>query len=144
MVILSVDLGKVRTGTAVCDKNEIIASSLEMIREPNHEKLAEKIKELVVARKAELIVVGLPKNMDGSEGDSALYARSFGKQLKLLCDIDVDFFDERGTTVTAHNYLNITNTRGKKRKESIDSVSAVIILEDYMRSRKNRLDLPDL
>ncbi len=137
MIILSIDLGKVRTGTAICDKNEIIASPLEMIKETNREKLSEKINELVKLKSAELIVIGLPKNMDGTEGDSAKGVREFAVLLEEKTGIKVDFFDERGTTITAHGYFNLTDTRGKKRKENIDIASAVIILEDYLRKRKN-------
>ncbi len=137
MIIMSVDLGKVRTGVAVCDKEEIIASPLPLIKETNREKLADKISLIFFERKAEKIVLGLPKNMDGSEGESAINVRAFATLLSEKINIDVDFFDERGTSVSAHNYLNLTDTRGKKRKEVVDSVSAVIILEDYIRKRKN-------
>lgn len=139
MIILSVDLGKVRTGIAVCDKDEIIASPLPLIKETNREKLINKIEEICKIRNPELIVVGLPKNMDGSEGASAENARAFGKELSTKISIPVEWSDERGTTITAHNYLNFTDTRGKKRKETVDSVSAVIILEDYLLKRKNTL-----
>lgn len=138
MIIFAVDLGKARTGTAVSDKNEIIASPVEVIAEHNREKLAERIAELCKERKAEMIVLGLPKNMDGSEGESALSAREFGEQLKSLTGLPLDFSDERGTTITAHGYLNNTDTRGKKRKAVVDAVAATIILEDYMNYRKNR------
>lgn len=139
MVILSVDLGKVRTGIAVCDSMEIIASPVSVIRETNKEKLSFKIKDLAVEKKAELIVMGLPKNMDGTEGESAQNVRIFAEILSKETGLIIDFSDERGTTITAHSYLNFTDTRGKKRKETVDSVAAVIILEDYMRKRKNKL-----
>lgn len=138
MVILSVDLGKARTGTAVCDKSELIASPLEVISEFNRGKLAKRIAGLCNERRAELIVLGLPKNMDGSEGESAAAAREFGEILKEATGLPVAFCDERGTTITAHSYLNTTDTRGKKRKAVVDAVAAVIILEDYLRYRKNR------
>ena len=99
------------------------------------DKIAEKAKEL----KAERIVLGLPKNMDGSEGDSAKNARSFGELLKQKTGLELIMQDERGTTMTAHRYLNETNTRGKKRKAVVDSVAAVIILQDYLDSERSRL-----
>ncbi len=139
MIILSVDLGKVRTGIAVCDKDEIIASPLAVIKETNREKLVDKINEICVLRKPELIVLGLPKNMDGTEGESAKNARLFGENMQEKTGINVVFSDERGTTITAHNYLNATDTRGKKRKQTVDSVAAVIILEDYLLKRKNEM-----
>lgn len=139
MIILAVDLGKSRTGTAICDKSEIIASPVEVIAEHNKEKLADRIKAIAAERKAEQIVLGLPKNMDGSEGESAQNAKEFGKMLAEVTGIPVDFSDERGTTITAHGYLNVTDTRGKKRKAVVDAVAATIILEDYLRKRKNQL-----
>ncbi len=139
MIILSVDYGKVRTGIAVCDKNEIIASPVTVIKEFRQESLAEKISVICKEKQAELIVLGLPRNMDGSEGESAQNVRAFAGILKEKTGLEVALHDERCTTVSAHGYLNITDTKGKKRKEVIDSVAAVIILEDYIRYRRNKL-----
>lgn len=139
MIILAVDLGKARTGLAVCDKGELLASPLGTIEEKHMEKVAEKVAVIAKERKAELIVVGLPKNMDGSEGESALNARAFAQQLQELCMLPVEMQDERGTTITAHNFLNTTDTRGKKRKKIVDTVAATIILEDYLNYRKNQI-----
>lgn len=87
--------------------------------------------------KAEIVVVGLPKNMDGSEGESAQNARAFAERLHNETGLQVDLQDERGTTITAHNFLNDTNTRGKKRKNVVDEVAATIILQNYLDKRKN-------
>lgn len=139
MVILSVDYGRVRTGIAVCDRNEIIASPVEVIKEVRQEVLAEKISMLCRQKGAEQIVLGLPKNMDGTEGESALNVRAFSEILQTVTGLPVVLRDERGTTVTAYGYLDRTNTYGKKRKAIVDSVAAVIILEDYLRYRRNGL-----
>ncbi len=139
MIILSVDYGRVRTGIAVCDKNEVIASPVAVIREVRQDVLAEKISLLAKEKQAELIVLGLPKNMDGSEGESAENVRHFQEILREKSGLAVVLHDERGTTITAHQYLNVTDTRGKKRKAVVDSVAAVIILEDYMNFRRNCL-----
>ena len=138
MIIMSVDLGKARTGLAVCDKTEFLASPYKVIFEKSPNKLPEKVVQAALEAKAELIVVGLPKNMDGTEGESAQNARAFAEQLKELTGLPVDMQDERGTTITAHGYLNDTNTRGKKRKAVVDEVAATIILQDYLDKRKNR------
>ncbi len=138
MIILGVDLGKVRTGLAICDKDEIMATPLKVIEERNAAKLAAAIIENAALCKAEMIVLGLPRNMDGSEGESAQNARKIGSEIAEKCMLPVDFIDERGTTVTAHNFLNETNTRGKKRKAVIDTVAATIILQNYLEYRKNR------
>lgn len=137
MIILSVDYGRVRTGIAVCDKNEIIASPVTVIKEVKQDALAEKITEIAKKKKAELIVMGLPRNMDGSEGESAVNIRTFSEILKEKSSLEIILRDERCTTVTAHEYLNITDTRGKKRKSVVDSVAAVIILEDFLNFRRN-------
>ncbi len=139
MIILSVDYGRVRTGIAVCDKKEIIASPVTVITEVRQEILAEKIAAIAAEKRAEQIVVGLPRNMDGSEGESAENVRNFAEILKERSQLEIVFRDERCTTVTAHEYLNMTDTRGKKRKAVVDSVAAVIILEDYLSFRRNRL-----
>ena len=125
-------MGKARTGLAVCDKSGILASPAGVITEYNPEKLLEKVAEQARAYKAELLVMGLPRNMDGSEGESAQNARQFGAALSEKTGLPVEFQDERGTTITAHNYLNATNTRGKKRKAVVDAVAAVVILQNYL------------
>ena len=139
MSILSVDYGRVRTGIAVCDKNEIIASPVAVIKETEADMLAVKISDIAKEKKAEMIVLGLPKNMDGTEGESALNVRAFSEILREKSGLCVELHYERGTTMTAHKYLNITDTRGKKRKAVVDSVAAVIILEDYMNFRRNHI-----
>lgn len=137
MIILSVDLGKARTGLAICDKMEMLASPLAQISEKNPDVLLDKVSNVALAREAELIVVGLPKNMDGTEGEAAKSAREFAHKLMEKTGILVRMQDERGTTITAHNYLNATNTRGKKRKNVVDSVAATIILQNYLDSNKH-------
>ena len=136
MIALSVDLGHARTGLAVSDKNGFLASSLCVITEYNDEKLIQKIAEKVKETKAEIIVVGLPRNMDGSEGESAQRAREIAEKLTQVSGVPCHMQDERGTTITAHNYLSAGNVYGKKRKQKVDAVAASIILQDYLDSQK--------
>lgn len=136
MIILGIDLGKARTGVAVCDQGELLASPLTVIQERNRERLIEQIVLLAKERHAELFAVGLPRNMDGSEGESAQNAREIGEKLKEISGLPVEFVDERGTTVTAHGYLNETNTRGKRRKAVVDAVAATVILQNYLDYRR--------
>lgn len=141
MIILGVDLGKARTGVSVCDKGEMLASPLTVIHEHNKQRLVEQIVSLAKEHRAELLAVGLPRNMDGSEGESAQNARELGSLLAETSGLPVEFVDERGTTVTAHGYLNETNTRGKRRKAVVDAVAATVILQnylDYRRLHKNK------
>ncbi len=140
MIIMAVDLGDVRTGIAVCDKNEVLASPLCVIEEKSTENLAKKICKKIFETKAELIVIGLPKNMDGSLGESAKKSMRFKELLNGIISIPSVLWDERRTTISAHLYLNETNTRGKRRKSIIDALSASIILENYLAYRKNNLN----
>ncbi len=137
MVILAVDYGDVRTGIAVCDKSEFLASPVCVITERNPEKVIEAVSQKAKELKAEEIAVGLPKNMDGSEGFRAEACRDFAEKLSELCGIKTVLRDERLTTVSAHKFMNMTDVRGSKRKNTVDAVAAVIILEDYLAYRKN-------
>ncbi|MBE6807270.1 MAG: Holliday junction resolvase RuvX [Ruminococcaceae bacterium] len=136
MKILAVDLGKARTGIAVSDKGERLASPVGTITEYTDERILNKVVETVKEQKAEMIVVGHPKNMDGTRGESAKRAEDFAQQLGELTGLPVALWDERMTTVSAIGYLNQTDVRGKKRKQVVDTVAATIILQDFLDSRK--------
>lgn len=136
MIVISVDLGHARTGLAISDKSGFLASSLCVIEEHNDERLVQKIADKIKENKAELVVVGLPKNMDGSEGESARRARDLAQKIGDLSGIPYHMQDERGTTITAHAYLSAKEVYGKKRKKQVDAVAASIILQDYLDSQK--------
>lgn len=136
MIMLSVDYGDRRTGIAVCDKNQILATPVCVINEWNADSLADKIIALADEKKAEKIVIGLPKNMDGSKGFRADACEELGNIIKGKCSIPVVFWDERLTTVSAHKILSDNNVRGKKRKAVVDALSAEIILQNYIDSIK--------
>lgn len=138
MIIMSVDLGKARTGIAVSDKGEGFAFPKTVINEYNTEKLVQKIADWAKELMAEEIVVGLPKNMDGTLGWRAEECSEIAEKIKVATSLPVVMWDERCTTVSAHTALNFTDTRGKKRKEVVDAVAAVIILEDYLAYKKNK------
>ena len=138
MKIMAVDLGKARTGIAVCDEGEMLASPVTVIHEHNEERLLKKIGQLVKEQQPKLFVVGLPRNMDGSEGESAQRCRDFAEKLQMHTQLPVTLRDERGTTITDRVYLNSTDTRGKKRKAVVDAVAATIILQDYLDFRRNQ------
>ena len=134
MIIMSVDYGDVRTGIAVCDKMQILASPVCVITERNRGRLLEKIADLATEKKVERFCMGLPRNMDGTYGFRCDACREFGELLEKKTGIPVSFQDERLTTVSAHNILNSTDVRGKKRKAVVDAVSAVLILEDHLKT----------
>ena len=137
MIIMSVDYGDVRTGIAICDRLETLAYPVTVITEGYEPKLITKICDIIKEKKPELIVVGYPKNMDSSEGSRAQKCRDFSVKLSEESGIETALWDERLTTVSAHLYLNDTNTRGQKRKNTVDAVAATIILQDFIDHRRN-------
>jgi len=136
MIIVSVDLGHARTGMAISDKSGFLASSLCVIEERSDQRLVERVADKALEEKAEMIVVGLPKNMDGTEGESAVRARELAALIGERSGLPVKMQDERGTTVTAHAYLSASEVYGKKRKKRVDAVAASIILQDYLDSQR--------
>ena len=140
MIILSVDYGDRRTGIAICDKNQILASPVCVINEWNAEALADKIIEIAGENKAEKIVIGLPKNMDGSKGFRADACEQLGEIIKSKCSLPVVFWDERLTTVAADRAMMEAGIRREERKEHVDKLAAVFILQGYldMRSMKGK------
>ncbi len=137
MKIMSVDFGDARTGIAMCDKTEFLASPITVIHEKRFEHAVLKTAEQAISNKAEAVIVGLPLNMNGSEGPRAELCREFAAKLAEQISVPVRMWDERQTTVSAAGFLNETDTRGKKRKAVIDAVAAVIILDSYLQWRKN-------
>ncbi len=135
MVIMSIDYGDARTGVAVCDKFELLASPVEVIHSDYEPKVIARINELCQSYNPELLVVGLPKNMNASVGDRAQKCILFSEKLSSKTGVEAVMWDERLTTVSAHGYLNSTNTKGKKRKNVVDAVAATIILQDYLNYR---------
>ena len=135
MIILSVDYGDRYTGIAVCDRNEIIASPICTVTAKGRTALLETVAEKAEEFSAEMIVVGLPKNMDGTEGFRANTCREFARLLEEKTSLPVRMQDERLTTVSAYNDLHAAGLRGAKAKSKVDTLSAVIILEDFIRTR---------
>ena len=138
MIIVGLDFGDARTGVAVCDKYEMMASDAECVAADSYKKALAAVAERVKELNAELIVVGNPINMDGSQGFRSEKCKAFARELSELTGIPTEMYDERLTTVSAHKILNDNNVRGKKRKATVDTLSARLILEDYLTVRKNR------
>lgn len=130
--IMGIDYGDSRTGVAISDLLCSIVGSTTVVRSRNTEKAVEDILQLVKQYDVGQIVVGLPKNMDGSEGPRAALCREFAKTLESVTGLPVAMWDERRTTVEAHNILSQHNYHGKKRKETVDAVAASLILEGYL------------
>ncbi len=134
--ILGVDYGESRTGIAVSDFSGLIACGVGTVNIKGMRKTAEAVAQSAQKNSAELIVIGYPVNMDGSEGVRAERARVFSEMVAELTEIPVELFDERLTTVEAYEIMNITGTRGKKRRGRVDTLSAEIILQDYLDSHR--------
>lgn len=133
--IMGVDFGDARTGIAVSDLLCSIVGTTTVIHSRNMEKTIAQIVAMVSGSDIGEIVVGLPKNMDGSEGVRAELCREFAKHLEEATGLPVQLWDERRTTVEAHNILSQHNYHGKKRKDTVDAVAASLILEGYLAFR---------
>ena len=133
--IMGIDYGDARTGVAISDLLCSIVGSTTVVQSRNTEKALADIVELAKQNDVGQIVVGLPKNMDGTEGARAALCREFAALLENATGLPVAMWDERRTTVEAHNILSQHNYHGKKRKETVDAVAASLILEGYLASR---------
>lgn len=136
MRILGIDYGDARVGVAVSDALGMTAQGVGTIKNTGAKKLLEELSKVIDEYSPEKIVIGLPKNMDGTEGFRAEATYKFADKLKEIYGGEIIFKDERLTTVGATRFLNETNTRGKKRKGVLDTVSACLILEGYLNSLK--------
>lgn len=137
MRILGIDYGDARVGVAVSDLLGIMANGVGTIQNKSKKYLMAELGAVIDEYKPEKIVIGLPKNMDGSEGFRVDATHEFAGALKKIYDGDIVFWDERLSSMGAKRFLNETNTRGKKRKDVLDTVAACIILEGYLNSQKN-------
>ncbi len=129
---LGVDYGDKRTGLAECDPSGLIATGICTVSEGGMRKTAIRVAKEAADRSCKKIIVGLPKNMDGTEGERAEVIRAFVAILCEYTDIPVDYYDERMTTMVAYRFLGETGTYGKKRKDAVDTLSAQIILQNYI------------
>lgn len=129
---LGVDYGDKRTGLAECDVSGLIAGGIGTVSEGGMRKTAQRVADEAKNRNCKKIIIGLPKNMDGSEGPRADVIKAFGAILAELTQIPIDYYDERMTTMVAYRFLGETGTYGKKRKQTVDTLSAQIILQNYI------------
>ena len=135
---LGVDYGDKRTGLAECDVSGFLASGICTISEGGMRKTAERVAREAVLRSCKKIVIGLPKNMDGSEGERAEVIKAFAELLAEYTDIPIDFYDERMSTMAAYRFLDGSGTYGKRRRDAIDTLSAEIILQGYIDRERNK------
>ena len=136
---LGVDYGDKRTGLAECDLSGQLASGICTISEGGMRTTAERVKKEAESRGCKKIIVGLPKNMDGSEGPRADVVKAFVQLLSEITEIPIEFWDERMSTMAAYRFLDGAGTFGKKRKEVIDTLSAELILQGYLDRERNSI-----
>lgn len=136
MAIIAIDFGKRRIGLAIAESADSVAYPLGTITRLSRDKDLEQLRRWIVSRAASQLVVGLPLNMDGSEGSSAQAARSFGAQLATHLDLPVDYADERLTSFEARERLS-NHRRKRHRKTAVDAVAATIILEEWLAAHRN-------
>lgn len=137
MKIMAIDYGDARTGVAISDRMGMLVGKTLVIPSYNREKTAAEIRRILEQEQAERLVMGLPKNMDGTEGPRAALYREFAAYLREVTGMEVILWDERRTTVEAHQILSDHNYHGKKRKQTVDAVAASLILEGYLASKAN-------
>lgn len=138
MRIMGIDYGDVRVGLAVSDETEFLAGGIGSVTIKGMNNAIELVCEKINEYGCKKVVLGLPVNMNGSLGDKAEKIKVFGEKLKETTGLDVEYVDERLTTVMAHGFMNETGTHGKKRKNSVDTLSAQIILQGYLDGKRRR------
>ena len=136
MIIVGIDFGDARTGISVCDKYEMMAAEAGCVHADSYKKALAAVGEKVVELKAELIVVGNPINMDGTRGPRSEKAQSMRQLLEETTGLPVMLWDERRTTIDAHNILFQNGQNAKKRKKTVDAVAAALMLEGYLTRRR--------
>ncbi len=132
MKIMAIDLGDVRTGIAFSDITGLIAGRSFTVTERNRQKLAEKICALIREEQPEQVVLGLPVNMDGTEGERAALSREFALTLEQGCGMKILLRDERGSSISANRILSDAGKKREKQRARVDAVAASIILQNYL------------
>lgn len=133
MKVMALDYGDARTGVAVSDAGGMLVGYTTVISQWNREKAAEQVAQLVREKQPERLIMGYPKNMDGSEGPRAALYREFAGLVEEKTGMEVVLWDERRTTIEAHNILSAGGKRMKQHKKNVDAVAASLILEGYLR-----------
>ena len=139
MKIMAIDFGDARTGIAISDPLEMLTGFTTVVHAYTPEKAAAAVAQVARERGAEVLVVGLPRNMDGTEGPRAALCRAFAALMGETTGLPVELWDERRTTVDAHRILSDNGVRGRKRKNTVDAVAASLILEGYLNRRRSKV-----
>ena len=136
MRIMAIDYGDARTGVAVSDAMGMLAGFTTVIHSRKSEVVLEELKKLIAEHGAEELVMGFPRNMDGTEGPRADLYREFAARLEEVTGMAVNLWDERRTTVEAHQILHASGKKMKNHKKNVDAVAATLILEGYLTKKQ--------
>lgn len=136
MRVMAIDYGDARTGVAISDAAGLLAGYAAVIQSRDEEKVLSELAELAAQRGVDELVVGLPRNMDGTEGPRAALCRAFAARLEERAGLPVRLWDERRTTIEAHQILHAGGKRMKNHKKTVDAVAASLILEGYLARRR--------
>ena len=136
MKIMAIDYGDARTGVAISDATGMLAGFTTVIRGRDSQRVLEEIEELIAAHGVDELVMGFPRNMDGTEGPRAQLYRDFAGQVEEVTGLKPVLWDERRTTVDAHRILFAAGQNAKKRKKTVDAVAASLILEGYLNFKR--------
>ena len=136
MKIMAIDYGDAHTGIAISDYTETLAGHSEVLHSRKQEEVLAGIRRLIAGHDVKLLVLGYPRNMDGSEGPRAEKCAAFGELLRQETGLEVILWDERRTTIDAHNILFQNGQNAKKRKKTVDAVAAALMLEGYLTRRR--------
>ena len=138
MRIMAIDYGDARTGVAISDPTGLLAGFTTVIHSRKPEAVAAELARLVREHRVEELVMGFPRNMDGTEGPRAELYRAFAGQVEAACGLKPVLWDERRTTVEAHSILHASGKRMKQHKKTVDAVAASLILEAYLTRRRTQ------
>lgn len=138
MRIMAIDYGDARTGVAISDAMGMLVGQTMVVRSWDREKAAEEVARIAKENRVEELVMGFPKNMDGTEGARADLYREFAAKLEELTGMKPVLWDERRTTIDAHRILSENGKKMKKHRENVDAVAASLILEGYLQFKSNR------
>ena len=138
MRIMAIDYGDARTGVAISDPTGLLAGYTTVIHSRKAEVVAEELARLVKEHQVDELVMGFPRNMDGTEGPRAELYKAFAAQVKETCGLKPVLWDERRTTVEAHNILHASGKKMKNHKKTVDAVAATLILEGYLTFKRAR------
>ena len=138
MRVMAIDYGDARTGVAISDVTGMLAGFTTVIHSRDDQRVLDELVQLIQTHRVDELVMGFPRNMDGTEGPRAELYRAFAEQVGQVTGLTPVLWDERRTTMEAHNILHAAGKRMKQHKKTVDAVAATLILEGYLTRRRTQ------